>query len=251
MIPEAQRLHAAFVAALPDYATARFAEQGYPLDRSSVDSIERATAALDAELGSELELPFREQRRSPLQIVRWALTIPGDALAAAGVAPAAPGGPRSDVDPYDLAPGSSSALGYEAHDAHLRWGVAKAAAFINREEAAPVQPLVLVMADERVDREQLMSAVEMRALHPYAARNPAAVATALERGPVVFALVDLAHRASRDAITRLVEASVPTIVYGDTIDDLTETGLRAQGVRDVVDRQRLLADPSAFLPLIA
>jgi hypothetical protein len=251
MTPEAQRLHAAFVAALPGYATARFAERGYPLDRSAVDSIERATAVLDAELGSELELPFREQRRSPLEIVRWALAIPGRALAEAGVSPSAAGGPLSDIDPYDLAPGSSSALGHEAHDAHLRWGVAKAAAFINREERETAQPVVLVMAENRADREQLASAVEMRGMHPHAARNPAAVATALERGPVVFALVDLAHRASRDAVVRLLEASVPTIVYGDAVDDLTETGLRAQGVRKVVDRQSLLADPSSFLPQIA
>jgi hypothetical protein len=40
-------------------------------------------------------------------------------------------------------------------------------------------------------------------------------------------------------------------VYGDAIDDLIETGLRAQGVRGVVNRRRLLEDPTAFLPLIA
>ena len=50
---------------------------------------------------------------------------------------------------------------------------------------------------------------------------------------------------------QLVEAAVPIMVYGDAIDDLTETGLRAQGVREVANRRRLLADPSAFLPLIA
>lgn len=84
MVPEANRLHAAFVAALPGYATAVFAERGYPLDRSAVESIDRATALLDVELGSELELPFREQRRSPLEIVRWVLEIPSSALADAG-----------------------------------------------------------------------------------------------------------------------------------------------------------------------
>jgi hypothetical protein len=67
----------------------------------------------------------------------------------------------------------------------------------------------------------------------------------------VFALVDLAHRSARDAIAQLVEAAVPIMVYGDAIDDLTETGLRAQGVREVVERRRLLADPSPFLPVIA
>lgn len=251
MVPEAQRLHAAFVSALPAYATAVFAARGYPLDRSAVESIDRATAVLDAELGSELELPFREQRRSPLEIVRAALSIPGGALAQAGVVPAGASGPMSDVDPYDLAPGSSSALGPDAHDAHLRWGVAKAAAFISGEGTTPAEPVVAVMANGRVDREQLVQAVEDRGLLPSAVRNPGALAAAMDRGPVVFALVDLAHRSARDAITQLIEASVPTIVYGDAIDDLVETGLRAQGVRDVLSRRRLLADPLAFLPLIA
>ena len=251
MVPEAKRLHAAFVSALPGYVTAVFAERGYPLDRSAVEAIERATAVLDAELGSELERPFREQRRSPLEIVRWVLGIPGDALADAGVVPTGASGPLRDADPYDIWPGSSSVLGTEAHEAHLRWGVAKAAAFVGRGETVAAEPVVLVMADGRVDREELMSAVEMLGLRPQVARNPGAVASAIDGGPVVFALVDLAHRSARDAIAQLVEASTPTIVYGDAIDDLVETGLLAQGVREVVDRRRLLADPSAFLPLIA
>lgn len=251
MTPEAQRLHAAFVAALPGYATALFVERGYPLDRSVVGSIERATAVLDAELGSELDRPFREQRRSPLEILRRALAIPSAALAEAGVAPASAGGPLSDVDPYDLAPGSSSALGPAAHEAHLRWGVAKAAAFTKGQEATSTKPVVLVMANGRADRELLLSAVQTRGMVPHAARNPGSVAAAIERGPVVFALVDLAHRSAREAIAQLVEAKVPIMAYGDAIDDLTETGLRAQGVREVVERRRLLADPSPFLPVIA
>lgn len=251
MVPEAQRLHATFVSALPAFLTALFAERGYPANRASVESIERATAVLDTELGSELELPFREQRRSPLEIVRRVLTITNSALAEAGVSPSAIGGPMSDVDPYDLAPGSSSALGPEAHEAHLRWGIAKAAAFTNGAGAPSSEPVVLVMAENRADREELMASVESRGMLPAAVRNPGAVVSAIERRSVVLAVVDLAHRSARDAIARLTEATVVTIVYGDSIDDLMETGLRAQGVRDVVDRRRLLADPSAFLPLLA
>lgn len=251
MTPEAQRLHAAFVSAFPAYATAVFADRGYPLDRPSVESIERATAVLDAELGSELELSFREQRRSPLEIVRRVLAIPSDALGDAGVVPVGSSGPRSEADPYDLAPGSSSALGIEAHEAHLRWGVAKAAAFATVETQAPVHPFGLVMAENRSDREELMAAIESVGMGSLAARNPGAVANAIDRGTVVFAIVDLAHRSARESITRLTDAAIPTIVYGASIDDLTEVGLRAQGVRNVVDRRRLLADPSAFLPQIA
>jgi hypothetical protein len=251
MVPEAQRLHAAFVSALPAYLTALFAERGYPADRASVESIESATAVLDAELGSELELAFREQRRSPLEIVRWVLAIPSSALAEAGVSSSGVAGSVNDVDPYDLAPGSSSALGPEAHEAHLRWGIAKATAFTSGALAPPADPVVLVMAESRADREELMAAVEGRGMLPTAVRNPVALVAAIERRSVVLAVVDLSHRSAREAIARLTGATIVTIVYGDSIDDLMETGLRAQGVRDVVDRRRLLADPSAFLPLLA
>lgn len=250
MVPEAQRLHTAFVSALPAYATAVFVERGYPLDRSAVESIEHATAVLDAELGSELELPFRDQRRSPLEMVRRALAIPSDALSEAGVAPVGSPGLRNGADPYDLAPGSSSALGQEAHEAHLRWGVAKAAAFTTGESHTPAQTIALVMAENRSDREELAAAIEDMGTTALAARNPAAVANAIDNTTVVFAVVDLDHRSARESITRLVEATIPTVVYGTSIDDLSETGLRAQGVRDVVDRRRLLADPSSFLPLV-
>lgn len=250
MVPEAQRLRSTFVAALPAYATAVFVERGYPLDRPAVESIERATAVLDAELGSELELPFLEQRRSPLEIVRRALDITSEALREAGVEPAGAPGPRSEADPYDLAPGSSSALGSEAHEAHLRWGVAKAAAFTKGETHAPAHPVALVMAESRSDRDELTAVIESGGMRALAARNPGAVANAINSGTVVLAVVDLDHRSARESITRLTDASVPTTVYGASIDDLLETGLRAQGVRDVVNRRRLLADPSAFLPLI-
>lgn len=251
MVPEAQRLHAAFVSALPAYLTELFTERGYPADRASVESIERATALLDAELGSELELAFREQRRSPLEIVRWVLAIPSNALAEAGVSPSGVAGPVNEIDPYELAPGSSSALGPEAHEAHLRWGIAKATELTNGVVSAPARPVVLVMSANRADREQLTASVESRGMLSAAARNPGALVSAIERRSVVLAVVDLSHRSAREAIARLTEATIATIVYGDSIDDLMETALRAQGVRDVVDRRRLLADPPAFLPLIA
>jgi hypothetical protein len=251
MVPEAQRLHAAFVAAFPAYATATYSVRGYPLDRDSVESIEWATAVLGAELGSELELPFREQRRSPLEIVRQALAILASALANDGVAPNATTGVLIDDDPYGLMPGSSSDLGQEAHEAHLLWGVTKAAVVAGVDAVIPPKPTVVVMAATRRDRDDLLALVESRGLRCSAVRNPGAVASAIEDEAVVFALVDLDHRSARDAIAQLTNAGVSVVVYGESIDDLVETGLRAQGVRDVVDRLRFLADPAAFIPVIA
>ena len=251
MVPQAQRLHASFVAALPAYLTAWFSGHGYPLDRGSVESIDRATAVLASELGHELALPFNEQRRSPLEIVRQILTIPNDALAEKGIPPIATSASMSADDPYGLAPGSSSDLGAAAHEAHLLWGAAKAAAFTGAVPTVPSRPTVAVMAESRSDRDKLVALVEAAGLGCVAVRNPGAVAVAIESGSVVFALVDLDHRSARDALAQLTASSIAIIAYGDSIDDLIETGLRAQGVRDVVSRQRLMADPVAFIPVIA
>jgi hypothetical protein len=84
-----------------------------------------------------------------------------------------------------------------------------------------------------------------------ATRNPAAIAAAVEERPILVAFVDLAHRSARGAVAQLLDAGIPTIVYGDNVDDLVETGLRAQGVRAVIPRDRFVADPTRFLPRLA
>lgn len=251
MVPEAQRLQASFVAALPAYLTARFTEHGYPLDRASVESIEGATAVLSSELGHELALPFKEQSRSPLEIVRQVLVIPTEALAETGTPPVAASALMLENDPYGLAPGSSCDLGPAAHEAHILWGAAKAEAFTGAAPTVPSRATMVVMAENRADRDQLVALVEGSGLRCLAVRNPGAVAGAIESDSVVFALVDLAHRSARNAVDQLTASRIATVVYGDSINDLIETGLRAQGVRDVVERWRLMADPVAFIPVIA
>ena len=250
MVPEARKLHVAFVAAMPSYVTALCAERGYPLDRDTVEAIQEATAMLDAELAAELEQDFRMQRRSPLEILRAALTVVSRSLSERGVTAFDPSGRRSGEDPYGLAPGSSSDLGAEALDAHLRWGVAKAAAFVGDAAPKAVKPAVAVMASDRAERDLLVASVEDRGMACVPVRNPGAVQAALDDRAVMVAVVDLAHRSARDAIDQFIEHGVTTVAYGDAIDYLLETGLRAQGVRHVVDRQRLLADPTRFIPLI-
>lgn len=249
--PEAQRLHAALVAAFPDYVTAAFSEHGYPLDRTMVETTEEATAFLDVELGDELEQAYREQRRSPLEIFRSALDIVALMLADAGVSPTVTEASTTEGDAYGLAPGSSSALGSEAHAAHLAWGAAKAVAFAAGEPVTSTELVILLMAADRDDREAVASLLGSSGVACVSARNPAAVSDRIEDGTVLAAVVDFEHRSSRDAITRLTRAGITTVVYGDGIDDLTETGLRAQGVRSVVDRHEFIATPARFLPVIA
>ena len=248
--PESQRLHATFVAAFPAYVTASFTEHGYPLDRTMAEAVEKATAILDAELGVELDKAYREQRHSPLELFRLALEIVALTLSDTGVSPTVTQPSMVDGDPYGLAPGSSSALGSEAHGAHLAWGAAKAAAFVGERSAPRTEPVVLLMVADRDDRETITPLLGSPGVSCVLVRNPAAVADVIENGGILFAVVDLAHRSSRDAIARLRGAGVATIVYGDNIDELTETGLRAQGVRSVVDRHEFVANPERFVPRI-
>ncbi|MEN8234365.1 MAG: hypothetical protein ABFR89_05520 [Actinomycetota bacterium] len=250
MIPEAHRLHAALVTAFPGYVTGVFAERGYPLDRSSVEAIENATAVLDRELADELARPFLEQRRGPLELFRSALRLTARVLEEGGVDPLQTKGLMSEIDPYGLVPGSSSALGPEAHEAHLAWGSAKAAAFMGDQKPAVADPVILILASNRTERAMLVDALESPGIRCVAARNPAAVATAINESSVLTAAVDLAHRSATDVIARLTAAKISTVAFGDAIDDLTETGLRAQGVRTVVGRQQMLEDPRRYIPSV-
>lgn len=251
MVPEAQRLHSTLVSAFPAYVTEVFTERGYPLSRTTALAIEEATAFLDVELAIVLEQEYREQRRSPLELFRAALEILAVTLADLGVSPSATGLSTAQGDSYGLAPGSSGALGSDAHEAHLAWGSAKASAFIAGRSTTPAEPAVLLMAADRGERDALVPLLQSPGVECLAARNPAAVALAIERRTVLLAFVDLAHRSSLGAVTQLLEAGIPTFVYGDDVDDLVETGLRAQGVRAVIARADFVADPARFLPRLA
>ncbi|MEA3510309.1 MAG: hypothetical protein U9R51_02635 [Actinomycetota bacterium] len=251
MVPEAQRLHSTLVSAFPAYVTGVFAERGYPLNRTTALAIEEATAFLDVELAVVLDQEYREQRRSPLELFRAALEMLAATLTDAAVSPAATEPSTAEIDTYRLAPGSSSALGPEAHEAHLAWGAAKASAFLAERSDTPSEPAILLMAADRGEQDALVPLLKSPGMRCMAARNPAAVARAIEQWAVVSAFVDFSHRSVGDAITRLVEANVPTVVYGDDVDDLVETGLRAQGVRAVIARDDFVADPTRFLPRLA
>ena len=68
------------------------------------------------ELGSLLRLPFREQRRSPLEVFQEAMRFPTAALDAAGTPPVSRDPAQETAlpgDHHDLAPASSQALGEE------------------------------------------------------------------------------------------------------------------------------------------
>ena len=251
MVPEAQRLHSTLVSAFPAYVTTVFTKRGYPLDRTMASAIEEATAFLDVELAVVLDQEYREQRHSPLELFRAALEILASTLADSGVAPSTTEPSTTGGDTYGLAPGSSSALGPAAHEAHLAWGAAKASAFVSERSTTTNDPVVLLVAADREDRTVLVSFLGSPGMECLAARNPAAVAAAIEQQPVLIAFLDLEHRSSHQVVAQLLGAGIPTVVYGDGIDDLVETGLLAQGVRAVIRRDEFIADPARFMPRLA
>jgi hypothetical protein len=110
------------------YIEARIAERGYPVVSSTV--LDDAGDELKDRLDALIRKPATEQRRSPLEIFQAACAAPNAALLEMRVEPpdrdpttanALPG------DIFDLAPASSAEIGEEVWQAHLAWGVAKAA----------------------------------------------------------------------------------------------------------------------------
>ena len=136
-------------------------------------------------------------------------------------------------DRYHLSPGSSQVLGQAAHDAHLRWAVGKAQAIaplVNRPGVA-----VLPHADQSV-----LEAVRAAGFRPTADLDDATVV-----------LVDADDPAADDALAVAVSTGLRVIAFGDTVDDLSQTGLTAAGVDRVVSRATLLASPREVLPSLA
>lgn len=137
----AQLLRSEAVAALPAWvqrcvATAVARSGGgaaEPVDPPAVADVEalgRAVAAeVDRRLGELLALDPDDQQATPLQVIRLAEPSVTALLAAAGV----PAPPRDRMaeeqhphDAYDLAVASLADLSEAAHEAGIRWGVARA-----------------------------------------------------------------------------------------------------------------------------
>lgn len=135
MIEEAERLVVLLVETYPPFVRSRA-----PAGPDLTDAIRRGRDWLAGELGSQLSLPFPEQRRGPLEIFQEAMSFPTEVLVGAEL----PAPERDDVarsalpgDVYDLAPASSQELGEEVWRAHLAWGAAKARAITSSRRQEP------------------------------------------------------------------------------------------------------------------
>jgi hypothetical protein len=96
---------------------------------------EDAAADVTARLRVLLAAPVDDQRATPLQVVRGAVTYPTDVLVRAGVPPVGRdrfAAERFPDDPYGLTPASLDALDPALAEPALRWGAAKAFAHRRR-----------------------------------------------------------------------------------------------------------------------
>ena len=234
------RLREAFVAVYSDYIAARLEEKGYQPPEGWDDAVSTGRAWLDDALRVLLAKPFREQRRSPLEVFQEALAEPTRVLAAAGT----PAPPRDEVqvralpgDVYDLAPASSQELGESVWEVHLQWGATKAKAITG--------PAVAYVGGNLMDRSQIQSAAERRHLSVLVWRSVDEIERGLATSAVVRAFVDLTHEAADDALRRLAETRIKVIAFGPHVDDIAITRARSLGAADAVARSSTRRPPSS------
>jgi hypothetical protein len=241
----ASALHLAFVGGFRLYLNAIFAERDLP--EIPPDSIDNAEAWLDETLQALLELPFAEQRRSPLEIVQEAMTGITAALTSAGASKAL----RDPVtvaalpgDRYGLAPASSSALGEEAFQAHIAWGIAKAKTLAPLVSGAGRG--VAVVSGDLMDISRFEDAVNGVGLQLRVWGK-----TGEGESKPVVAFVDLTHPAADEAIGGFTAEHVRVIAYGPHVDEDAMARAALLGASAVLPRSRLFKSITEHLPRLA
>ena len=234
-------LHSAFVGAFSPYLKEILEQRGLPPLPPEV--VSDAQQWLDGELRAVLELPYPQQRRSPLEIFQEAMSGPTNALESAGARPplrdpvsvaALPG------DTYGIAPASSSPLGEEAFQAHLAWGVEKARAVAPLVRSTGLR--VLVLSGDLMDRSKFEDAVAGAGLQLVMWGQ----AEEGERPAVAF--VDLAHLDSDEVIKALSTDGVRVIAFGPHVDEDAMVRAGLLGADSVLPRSRLLNRIAEYLP---
>lgn len=258
MTPEAERLHTALIAAYPEWVRSRLDQHGIVAPATMPSAIETGRRALARRLEVLLSREPSLQTETPLELFRAALSAPTEALALAGVAPVARDAAQRAAlpdDAYDLAPGSSEELGEDVWAAHLAWGVAKAEAVAGMVPARPTptgggeRPQAVLVSTDLMDRSKLQSVAEDAGFELVVARNPAAVADAVERRPLI-AFVDVTHPAADDAIRSLSSVTRRTIAFGPHIDDVALIRAKTLGAADAVPRSRFFSKLRAWFPTV-
>jgi len=234
-------LREAFVEAYPLYVASVLHARGIVVDELIADAVVEGASVLDGLLATLESTPTMDQRHSPLELFREALRPIDRALATNGVPIPTDVKPRTlhPWDAYALSPGSSQMLGERAHEAHLRWGVAKAHALgAFDEQARPLRPGVAVLCDpddaEAIGRN--LDSIGYRWVD------------SLEDEPLV-ALIDSSIEGAREAMSAARRSGCRVVAYGP-VTDIEAVGLTAAGVWKTVTKQAVVDDLETVLPMI-
>lgn len=242
---EAATLRQELVTAYRPYVVHRLAEHCIEVPDGLDAALSAGEAWLRDELAAVTEVPFAEQRRSPLEVFQEAMRFPTEALAASGIPEPARDPAAAEVlpgDRYDLAPASSQALGEQAWRAHLAWGVAKARAL-----AGPA-PAVGWWGRDLMDRSRIEAALDGSGLELWLWSSAGELERSLDERRPVVAFVDLDFAGADDAIAALAKAEVRAIAYGPHVDDVAMVRARTLGAEDAVPRSRFFASIGTYLP---
>jgi hypothetical protein len=225
-----------FVAAYPQYVAGILTDRGVEVDSTIADGIVIGTGVLDGLLASFEAKPPGFVTRSPLELFREALRPMDRALEVAGVDPPVIDVIQLDVLPWDryaLSPGSPQQLGPAAHEAHLRWGIAKVKAHVERPTAG------LRCGEDDAPRilEQL-DGLGYRVI-----RLPA-------EEDVFVAVLDIDGEAVDGIISQLTTTGTHVIVFGDDPNDMQQIRFKALGAVAVLPKQAIFDDLANHIPII-
>lgn len=229
-------LRSALVLAYPTYVATVLHDLGIEVDEMIADAIVEGVAVLDGLLATFVLLPPDRQRHSPLELFSEALRPVDRALALSGLPLQVHNSPVPAWDRYGLSPGSSQILGPDAHDAHLKWGVAKAAAM-----AANVFLPSLCVICGPDDRDVIEVAAVSAGYRPVGPEN-ADIARVV--------LVDASIPDANDIIGKAADSGKYVVAFKAGIDDFDQVALRGLGADRAVDRNALLADFSSYVPTV-
>lgn len=242
---EAAVLRRELVAAFRPYVVHRLAELGIEAPKGLGEALSKGESWLRDELAAATEVPFAEQRRSPLEVFQEAMRFPTEALGRSGIPEPARDPAAIELlpgDRYDLAPASSQQLGDRAWRAHLAWGVAKARAL------SRVRPAVGWLGRDLVDRTRIEAEVEGSGLELWPWTSLEDVERSLEERRPVLGVVDLECEGADDGIKALAEAEVRVVAYGPHVDDMAMVRARTLGADEALPRSRFFGSIRSYLP---
>ncbi len=232
-------LRKAFVEAYPTYVAEAVGALGVQMDAVLADAVIDGVGVLDGLMSHLQETPVLEQRSSPLEIFREALRPIDRALNMLDV-PLPSGNPSTRSfapwDRYGLAPGSSLVLGEAAHEAHLRWGLTKAAAMAASVDTTAGPALGIF--GSLGDREEIVPQAERSSYRTIVLPSDQAVS---------FVLAS-ADEPGVEGIVRSMAGRSKVVVFGRQITDLDQIRFMSLGASLTVDRRLVMEDLTAVLP---